>query len=276
VAIDYLALGHLAKDLVPGGHRLGGTVAYAALTAKNLGYNPGLVTSFGDDLTLSVVADLDVIRVPAPFSTTYENLYGPQGRSQFTRAQAAPLPLDVIPPDWWRARLVHLAPLARELDPAIVPLISAPFIGLTPQGWLREWDAAGRITKCDWPQALDVLPRVSAAVLSLEDLRGDWATAERWAKVTRVLVITEGQEGCTVFVTGEGARQFAAPPAQELDPTGAGDIFAAAFFIHLYETEDPFAAAKFANHLAALSVTRPGLAGVPTVEEVALCRMRAI
>ncbi len=275
--IDYLALGHLAKDLLPeGGHRIGGTVAYAALTAQNLDYTPGLVTSFGDDLPLAEVADLAISRVPAPLSTTYENIYGPSGRAQFIRAEAAPLTLNVIPAGWERARIVHCAPLARELNPRDIPLISAPFIGLTPQGWLRQWDAEGRISKCAWPEAQAVLPHIHACVLSLEDLRGEWAVAEQWAKITKVLVVTEGQAGCTVFAQGEGARQFTPPPTPELDPTGAGDVFAATFFIHLYETGDPFAAAKLANALAAISVTRPGLAGVPTPDEVALGRMRTV
>ena len=32
--VYYLALGHVAKDLTPDGPRLGGSVAYAALTAR--------------------------------------------------------------------------------------------------------------------------------------------------------------------------------------------------------------------------------------------------
>jgi len=70
-------------------------------------------------------------------------------------------------------------------------------------------------------------------------------------------------------------RRIAAFPANTVDPTGAGDIFAASFFIHLYETEDPWAAARFAIQMAAIAISREGLAGVPEPEEVALCRMRA-
>jgi sugar/nucleoside kinase (ribokinase family) len=44
---------------------------------------------------------------------------------------------------------------------------------------------------------------------------------------------------------------------QAVDATGAGDTFATAFFIRLYETRDPWEAARFANLLAARSVTQP-------------------
>jgi sugar/nucleoside kinase (ribokinase family) len=110
-------------------------------------------------------------------------------------------------------------------------------------------------------------------VISLDDVAGDWEVAERWARQTAVLVVTQGAEGCTVFRRGHGARQFLAPPQVEVDPTGAGDVFAAAFFINVYETGDAWGSARFANHVAARSVTRVGLAGVPRPEEVALARV---
>jgi len=59
-------------------------------------------------------------------------------------------------------------------------------------------------------------------------------------------------------------------PAEEIDSTGAGDVFAAAFMLRLRESRDPLEAAGFANRVAAYSVTAPGiqaldaLAGLPT------------
>jgi sugar/nucleoside kinase (ribokinase family) len=275
-AIDYLALGHVARDLIPGGARLGGTAAFAALTARALGYRPGLVTAAAPDLDLAPLNGLDLALAASPDSTTFENIYGPEGRTQFLRALAAPLRRDSIPAGWEQARLIHLAPLAREFSPALAQDFAGRFVGLTPQGWLREWGADGRVQKSDWPEAAATLPHVNATVLSIEDIRGEWAVAEAWARAARVLVVTQAELGCTVFVRGEGARQFAAAPAEVIDPTGAGDIFAAAFFAHLYETEDAWAAARFANQMGAISVTRAGLAGVPEPEEVALCRIRSM
>ena len=55
------------------------------------------------------------------------------------------------------------------------------------------------------------------------------------------------------------------------DTTGAGDIFAAAFFFRLYTTRDPWESARFATQLAAASVTRIGLDGIPTQEEIQEC-----
>jgi sugar/nucleoside kinase (ribokinase family) len=120
------------------------------------------------------------------------------------------------------------------------------------------------------------LPRADAIVLSLEDLAGDWALAQTWAALAPVIVVTQGKAGCTVFTRLAEPRHIPARPHAEVDPTGAGDVFAAAFFINLYETGDPFDSAAFANAVAGFSVTRPGLSGVPSSDEVGLCRVKPI
>lgn len=277
-AVHYLAIGHVTKDLTPAGPLLGGTVSFAALTAQALDYTPGVVTACAPDLDLSPLAGLTLSVVPSAETTTFENLYGPEGRTQFIRAQAAPLTVSAVPLHWLRAPVIHLAPLAREVEAALAASLSGSFVGLTPQGWMRQWDATGRVTTSAeaWPEAPDLLAHAAAVVLSVDDIGREWRVAERWARYARVLVITQSAEGCTVFVRGQGARHFLAPPQREVDPTGAGDIFAAAFFINYYETGDPWASARLANQVGALSVTRAGLASVPTREEVGYCRTRAI
>jgi len=55
---------------------------------------------------------------------------------------------------------------------------------------------------------------------------------------------------------------------EEVDPVGAGDIFAAAFFSRLQQTRDPWEAARFGTQLASVSVSRRGIEGIPTEDEV--------
>jgi sugar/nucleoside kinase (ribokinase family) len=57
----------------------------------------------------------------------------------------------------------------------------------------------------------------------------------------------------------------------EVDSTGAGDIYASAFFTRLYTTRDPWEAARFATLMSAISVTRQGLEGIPTPDEIQSC-----
>jgi sugar/nucleoside kinase (ribokinase family) len=80
-------------------------------------------------------------------------------------------------------------------------------------------------------------------------------------------VVTEGAAGARVYWNGD-VRRLRPPKMDEIDSTGAGDIFAAAFFIRLYLTRDPWESARFANQIAATSVTKRGLDGIPTSEEI--------
>jgi sugar/nucleoside kinase (ribokinase family) len=272
---DYLVVGHVTQDRLPDGSLTpGGTAAYAARTARALGLRTAVLTSTDDSLDLSaVLPDITVYRIPAPRSTLFENRYTADGRVQFLHARAAPLTPDAIRGAGFilrRVGILHLGPVARECDPALADHIRADFLGLTPQGWMRRWDGAGRVTPGPWEEAEEWLPRADAVVLSEEDIGGDEALAARWAARTRVLALTRGAHGCSVYAGGR-VWHLPAFPAREVDPTGAGDVFAAVFFARLWRGDDPVQAARRANCVAAVSVTRPGLSGTPTPEEVGRC-----
>ncbi|HEX2981766.1 MAG TPA: hypothetical protein VHO48_16010 [Anaerolineaceae bacterium] len=135
--VDYLVIGHLTQDLTPNGPALGGTAAYSSLTAKALGLRVGIVTSFDID-TLHKPPELDGISisaVPAEYSSTFENIQTPQGRIQYIHHRAAPLNASHIPETWRSTPIVHLGPIANELDPGIIRAFSGSFIGITVQGF---------------------------------------------------------------------------------------------------------------------------------------------
>lgn len=267
--IDYLIVGHVCKDLTPGGPRLGGTATFAALTAQAIGWRVGIVTSAPDDLLplLGPLEAIPTVRVPAEAPTTFENIYTPQGRVQVLSGRATPLTLEHIPAAWYRPQVVHLAPVAGEVDPTMAYRFPASLRALTPQGWMRQWDGTGRVSYRPWPQAWQVLPQAGAVVFSIEDVCGDEALVREYAARTEVLVVTRGADGCTLFVGGR-PQHIPARKVSERDPTGAGDIFAAAFFIRLRMTGDPRRAACFATLLAGDSVTREGPDSIPRPEVI--------
>jgi sugar/nucleoside kinase (ribokinase family) len=121
-----------------------------------------------------------------------------------------------------------------------------------------------------WTDASKLLARANCVVTSIEDINGDWQVAHKWAAQTRLLVVTQGAEGCTAFINGEGVR-VPAPQVEEVEPTGAGDIFAATLFLSLQRGNDPVSACAFACCIAAQSVTRRNMAGLPTAEDIRRC-----
>jgi sugar/nucleoside kinase (ribokinase family) len=265
--IQYLIFGHIAKDLIPKGYRLGGTVAYAGCTARALGCRVQAVTSIGIDVNPQPLEKLDLIIIPSKQTTTFENRSTPNGRSQILHAKADEVRLGDRLDQLRTPDIVHLGPIADEVDPKLMMVFQDKFRGLTPQGWFREWDESGTVRPKGLDRVAGSLGEADAVVLSLEDLNGDLHQAQEMASLCNVLVVTLAADGARVFAQGE-ERQFTAPSVKEVDSTGAGDVFAAAFFVKLFKTQDPWKAAYFANRLAAYSVTRAGLSGTPTQSEI--------
>jgi len=273
--VDYLIIGHVAADITPTGVLLGGTVSYSGLTARALGLRVGIVTSSGADAPLGALDGIPMVNVPAEHSTTFENIKTPSGRKQILHHQAAPLLLDHIPQVWRSAPIIHLAPLAGELDSSLAEKLSGSLLGITPQGWMRTWDENGRVTASAWENSDQSLRHAGAVVLSVEDVNRDLELIEEMARHTHILCQTEAEAGSVLHWNGD-RRRFRPPVMDEVDGTGAGDIFAAAFFIRLYHTRDPWEAARFATQLAARSVARVGLNGIPTAREIEECLMEVL
>ncbi len=273
--VDYLVIGHVAHDLTPDGPRLGGTAAYSALTAHALGLRVGVITAAGRETSLEALNDIPVISIEAPQSTTFENIYTENGRVQYLRAQATQLDFAAVPEIWRRASIIHVGPIANEVEAVLPKDFSPALLGITPQGWMRQPAADGRVLRSEWKNAEPVLQKAGAVVLSREDVNGDDELIEHMAHQTRILAVTEASAGCVLYWNGD-RRRFSAPAVHEVDATGAGDVFAAAFFIRLFKTRDPWEAARFATQIASRSVTRMGLAGIPTPPEIEACLMEVL
>ena len=273
--VDYLLIGHVAVDLTPSGKQLGGTVSYAALTAKAMGLQVGIVTSAGEDAPLSLLDGVQILNLPTEQSTIFENVKTEHGRKQTLHYQATKISFEHVPQIWRDAAIVHLAPIAQEVDPVLVGQFPASWVGVTPQGWMRGWDEKGSVFATTWENSEQVLGQVGGVVMSLEDINHDLELGEWLAHHARLLCLTEGEEGAVLHWHGD-RRRYRPIKVEEVDATGGGDIFAAGFFSRLHQTKDPWEAARFATHLAAYSVTRVGLQGIPTHDEIEHCKMEVL
>ncbi len=273
--IDYLVVGHVTEDQWPEGPTPGGTVTYASRTARAFLPHVAVLTAADGRLDVaSAFPGIDVHRLDAPTTTRFNNVYTPSGRVQTVSPCPVVLAPGCLSGALRHSAILHLGPVCNEVSPLMALRVSADtFVGITPQGWMRRWDGRGHVTSraSDWVDAGLVLPRANAVVVSVDDVAGDWAIAHNWAAQTDTLVVTQGPLGCTAFRGGRAMR-VPAPHVQEVEPTGAGDIFAAVLFIALQRGDALADACALANCIAAQSVTRPHLAGVPTADDVALCR----
>ena len=268
--IDYLILGHVAHDRTPDGPQLGGTVAYTALTVRALGLRVGVVTSARpDDPVLVGLADVDVHLLPAEHSTVFVNTYTPEGRLQRVEGHARVLGLADVPVGWRGAPIVHLGPIARELDASLVPeRFPGALVGITPQGYMRAWQDGGRVHPVPWAAASTMLPH-AVTILSDEDLGFDPALEAAYAAQARSLVVTRSYRGATLY-TGGQRQDFPAPQIAELvHPTGAGDVFAGALLASLRRRPADWAGAmQTAVMVASAFVERCPDPGAPTLESM--------
>ncbi len=283
MSIDFLVIGHITHDRTPDGFRLGGTVSYAAVTARRLGYRPGMLTrataeglqlapgTDGTDVIVSspdgVLDGIAIRLLPSAVSTTFTNIYHGIQRTQLIEAWADPIWPAELPAAWAKAPVVLLGPIAREIPPAWSSVFPNALVGITPQGWMRQWDAQGRVTPAAWENMADFLPHADVIILSREDVGGDDAFLADLACRAKLLVVTDGWHGATVYRCGE-ETPIPPRPTIQVDPTGAGDVFATAFLLRLAETGDPLLAARFANIVASMSVEGIGMTRIPWRAEV--------
>ena len=256
----------MAKDLEPGGYRVGGAVTYAALAAGGMGLSPAVVTSVGPDLDpAGSLPGIRVHAVPASDTTTFRNTYHGGRRTQVLSRVAAPIDVTDIPVEWRAAPLVVLGPLAGEVSDKLARSFPNATVVASVQGWLRRWDLEGRVTPAEWDGDA-VLPYVDAAVVSRDDL-GERSWPERWKDTVPVMIVTAGGEGAMVHLDGRW-HEVPAFPVQEVDPTGAGDVFGSVYLIRYSETGDVLQSARFASCAASFCVEAEGTQGIPTRAQV--------
>jgi hypothetical protein len=268
IGVDYLIIGHVAKDNTPDGAILGGTCSYSALTACQLGQRTVAVTSYGPDVpSLALLAGIEIEARPSGQSTIFENVYEEGRRYQKWLTSSASLSLDDVPPAWRETPIVHLAPIAQETSPAMCGHFPQSLVCVTMQGWLRGQDAQHNVIYQPHPDLEAWLSQIDVLVLSLADVLGDQTALTHFLTSAKLGVETLGPEGCRVYHERQ-VTHIPVKPEVEVDPTGAGDIFAAAFFIQYHKTGDYIKAAQFANACASLSVKNRGMESIPDLPAV--------
>jgi sugar/nucleoside kinase (ribokinase family) len=268
-APTFVIVGHVTQDVVPNGLAVGGAT-YSARMARSLGQRVGLVTSAADDFNFArALPGVEVARVSAPHTSTFENRYFGDRRDQYVRAAAAKLDPSAIPPTWRDAEIAMLAPFTNEVMPGVeAAFADVTLVAATPQGWLRRWGGDGLVRLEGWSTLIGRLSKLRAVVLSEDDVQRDEATVDMLRRAIPLLVVTRGARGGTLFRDGE-PFDYPPFPANEVDPTGAGDGFAAAFLIELRRTGDPVQACLFGSCAASFVVEAPGAEGIPTPAQIA-------
>ena len=168
VSSDYTTVGHVTADVMAdGSRRPGGGAFYSALQAARLGRRVQIITrgvsAEIEQLLAPYRAEFELDVIEAPCTTTLATSGVGRGRTQRMLAWAGEIGADVAVD----TAVLHLAPVARETPASWRG--HADFVGLTPQGLVRQWSGIGAEVV---PRALDpaLLPeRCDAIVLSASE-----------------------------------------------------------------------------------------------------------
>jgi len=178
--------------------------------------------------------------------------------------------VEAIGPVWGAAEIeaadpdttwVHLAPLLRtDFPPGTLALLAerGHRVAYDGQGLVRADRLGPLVVDRHYPpellQNIDVLKLAEDEALIVADGPFDAATARRLG-VPEILV-TYGSEGCDIYTENGCVRIPAAWRVEDVQTTGAGDMFTSCYVANRAAGADPAGAAKVASELVATELEK--------------------
>ena len=189
-----LAVGHVTWDQLKGQRVLGGSVSYATLAARKLGWDAAALTSAGPDFDPARdLPDVTVFRSGSGATTTFVNVYGPDGvRHQVLAAHADAIDFGRLPEEWRDPDVLLLGGVAAEIPPRSAQLFQAEVVGANAQGWLRAFDDDGTVHPLEWKDPAADLAGVHVLFLSEHDLPDARVRCRELLSYVPVIALTRG------------------------------------------------------------------------------------
>jgi 1D-myo-inositol 3-kinase len=264
VSVPVLIAGHYCHDtlyLADGtcSAALGGSVSYisSVLSALKLKYQ--VVSKVGSDFAyFSKILDSPQV-IPAARTTHFVADFSQGERTAHVSALCDPIYPEDIPLDI-ECDLALAVGIVGEILPETLDRLAqgSRLLLCDIQGMIRTLDSQGRVgyRQLENTPFFSRLHQVSYLKASRQEAQ--FMNLEKVRTRTHVLV-TEGKDGCTFYGPSSEFR-IPAYPAQEIDPTGAGDCFLAGFAAGLLGKLPLEKAVLMGNYFGALAV---GQIGVP-------------
>jgi sugar/nucleoside kinase (ribokinase family) len=241
----------------------GGQAANFCAWAASLGERARLVTKVGDDeagrrLVAEIqAAGVEVLAVRGPEPTgAVAVLVGEDGERSLARQRGAATSLrrEDLQPAWFEGvSLLHVPAYSLFREPLAASARRAMDLTRARGGLISiDLSSAADLREYGGPRMAHDLGRLRPEML--------FATEREMAELgvpleglAKVPVVKLGSRGCLVF-----GRRFPAPPVEEVDGTGAGDAFAAAFCVAYLDGATPPEAAGRAVLVAAGAAAKRG------------------
>jgi len=258
------------------GRVLSGCSTNACLAVAKLGEAACLVGCVGADYAGRLKDDLARwdVRLCAhesPQTGGFSLIYDDRGDRQLdVLGVAAPIPVSSPGDHWGESDFVLLGPILGEVQPELARAIRAQTpapILLDPQGLLREirHGSVTHVLTEAYRQTASVATIVKANEVETYTITGYWPREAPEAAVRALLatggtiaVATLADAGSLIY-DGQWLYEIPAYATEAIDPTGAGDTYAAGFMVQYLETpDDLLQVGCFASAVASIMVEQVG------------------
>jgi sugar/nucleoside kinase (ribokinase family) len=254
-SLRVLACGHVTLDRYGDALLPGGSAYYAGQAYRALGARVSVATAAGPDFPREALAGIEAQVASAPKTTSFVNRYASDGRrSQWVGAIAPALDPAALAASWRSVDVLHLAPVMGEVDlRAWRAAVRARVVGVGLQGFVRAVLPGGEVAQPRWEFDPADLAGVDAVCVGEDDLVGQGDLLERLTAAVPLVAFTQGERGCEIRSRGR-SRWVGVFRTRPVEPTGAGDVFAAGLLLGLARGAEPVDAARLGAAAASVVV----------------------
>ncbi|MGQ9514617.1 MAG: PfkB family carbohydrate kinase [Thermoproteota archaeon] len=273
--MKYAVLGNLTTDIIRTAKgtvkTIGGSACYCGLTAHKLGCRTYVLTRVGKDFEEEWLKNLRMVGLKlnvrySRSSTIFENFYSRGRRIQLIMGNAGKI--RDVPEEVLGCNVIHVGPVFSEIPVEVLRKFRKKFISLDVQGFIRKKEGKKVLNKF-WSDRKRFLEQVKMVHIGAEETRFSVRRCcrELLELGPEIVAITDSVRGA--YILFEGSSEYIpAFPSKTVDPTGAGDVYTAAFAVRYFETGDPIESGYFASAAASFVVEDWGPRRIGTREEV--------
>ncbi len=262
---------------------LGGAPVYSGSTFSKLGLKAGICSCVGEDqyeraigFCKSLGIDYRGLHVCGRKTLRFQNVYDEEG-NRFQRCYNVLRKLSPkdIPEDYLGCGAYYISPIMNEITLNFLKSIrfEGNIIMLDPQGIMRSVGEDGKVSVVfEKEHLLKFFEKVDIVKIGYDEVKAIGLNEKELIKLVmdtgaKIGIITRGKD--PVIVSYEkGVFEVETIDVNVEDPTGAGDVFGAAFLTEYMRSKNVKRAIKFANIAAGLKIRYRGPEGFPTQEDI--------
>ena len=255
---DIVVVGHLCIDSIILPNRqapctiLGGSAAYVSLSARHMEADVSIISKVGVDFPKAYLwwlsqegIDVTNVHVVGDGKTTRFELKYSNDLSTRTLRLTSRAPTITVEdaPSYMKTKVVHLAPIANEIEYETAEKLKkyAENLSIDPQGLVRTFNKEG-VMMHERLEDKRILELADIYKSSREEIEAVTGLVDLHAAIKAVhdlgvetVIVTLGEKGAVLSIDGTIYEIPAYTSTKIVDPTGAGDAFIGGFlaeYIH--------------------------------------------